>query len=81
MAEIYRLTLPTGAIEYAQRHSIGQGRISFHLAFDQGGGDKDSIIVDETELMENGFSLLDIGDFKIELVKEIDPKVLGLKFD
>ena len=45
MTEIYRLTLPNGGIVYAQRHTIGNDQISFHLAFDQGAGNKDSIIV------------------------------------
>lgn len=81
MTDIYRLILPSGEIEYAQKHSIGNGKVSFHLAFDQGGGDKDSIIVDVTKLEADGFSLPNIGDFKIEPVKEADPKVLGLKFD
>ena len=81
MTEIYRLTLPNGGIVYAQRHTIGNDQISFHLAFDQGAGNKDSIIVPIKDVDSNGFNLQGVGEVKVEVVDEIDPKVLGLKFD
>lgn len=80
MTDIYRLVLPNGDIEYAEKHTIAGGHVSFHLAFDQGGGNKDSIIVKGAEIRNNAFKL-PIGEVTIELMSESDPKVSGLKFD